>query len=501
MNKINPKSESIVESLYQMALKHTSDVCISNHQALVVNTGNKTGRSPNDKKIVMNEQKIWWKHQDNPSPNYPIDQQAYHVLKTRALDYLNSQPEHYIIDGFANWRTSSRIKVRVVTNLAYHALFMRNMLILPTPQELEQFETPDFIMYNAGSCDSLGTHICLDLTRGELVILGTKYAGEMKKGLFSYLHYLMPLRGILSLHSGCNIGVDGDVTLFFGLSGTGKTTLSTEPTRPLIGDDEHCWDQQGVFNIEGGCYAKCIGLTEENEPEIYHAIRYGAVLENVVIDRATGIVDYNSNIITDNTRACYPIDFVNNAHIPCLGNHPKNIILLCCDAFGVIPPVSRITNEQAIYHFINGYTSKIAGTEMGITEPIATFSACYGSAFLIWHPTKYADMLLSQMKQYNTQAWLVNTGWSGGKYGVGKRIKLAYTRAMIDAIHHGQLDPSQVEYDTSPVFNLPVPRHCPNVPDHILQPHVSWTNQEMFMKTINLLSEQFQTNYKKLMDV
>ncbi|KXZ50333.1 hypothetical protein GPECTOR_17g974 [Gonium pectorale] len=312
------------------------------------------------------------------------------------------------------------------------------------------------------------------------------------------MHYLMPMQGKLSLHSGCNVGAAGDVTLFFGLSGTGKTTLSADPKRPLIGDDEHVWSDNGVFNIEGGCYAKCIGLKPETEPEIWNAIRFGTVLENVDYDPATREVDYNSQRLTENTRASYPIEYMANARIPCVGGHPKNVILLACDAFGVLPPVSRLTPEQAMYHFISGYTAKVAGTEVGVTEPQATFSACFGSAFLMMHPYRYATMLADKMAKHGTTAWLVNTGWTGGKHGVGRRMSLKHTRAIIDAIHSGELDTAELA--ATPIFGLQVPKAISGVPSEILSPENVWPDKDAFAATLNKLGHMFVKNFDNFSD-
>lgn len=312
------------------------------------------------------------------------------------------------------------------------------------------------------------------------------------------MNYWMPRDGILSLHSGCNVGKAGDVTLFFGLSGTGKTTLSADPARELIGDDEHCWGEDGVFNIEGGCYAKAIGLKKENEPDIYNAIRFGTVLENVIFDEETREVDFDSAKITENTRASYPIEYIANARIPCVGGHPSNIIMLCCDAFGVLPPVSRLTKEQAMYYFISGYTAKVAGTEQGVTEPEATFSACFGSAFLVWHPTKYASMLAEKMERHDTKVWLINTGWTAGSYGVGYRFKLRHTRAIVDAIHSGEL--GRAEYEPIPVFGLQVPKAVSGVPSELLMPSRSWADQDGYDATLRNLGELFRANFEKYAD-
>jgi phosphoenolpyruvate carboxykinase (ATP) len=340
--------------------------------------------------------------------------------------------------------------------------------------------------------------VSLSFERKEFVILGTEYAGEMKKGVFTIMHYLMPKRDVLSMHCSANEGDNGDVSIFFGLSGTGKTTLSADPHRHLIGDDEHCWTGNGVFNIEGGCYAKCIDLSEAQEPEIYNAIRFGSVLENVVYDENTREVDFHDVSITQNTRTSYPIEYIPNAKIPCVGGHPNNIILLTCDAFGVLPPVTKLSPAQAMYHFISGYTAKVAGTEMGVTEPQATFSACFGAAFLVWHPTKYAEMLADKIRKHGSQAWLVNTGWSGGAYGTGARMKLKYTRAIIDAIHDGSLANAETVVD--PVFGFEVPTSCNGVPSEILQPKQTWADKGAFDETATKLAHLFHENFKAYAD-
>jgi len=489
--------------LYEKALQYDRGAHIVASGALATMSGAKTGRSPKDKRVVREpetEGRIWW---GEGSPNLEMDERSFLVNRERAVDYLNMLDRIYCFDGFVNWDKAHRMKVRVVCALAYHALFMHNMLIRPTAEELEEFKHPDFTIYNAGPFPanrysnymSSSTSVNIHISRQEMVILGTQYAGEMKKGIFSVMHYLMPLRDNLSLHSGANIGAKQDVTLFFGLSGTGKTTLSTDPNRPLIGDDEHCWGPDGVFNIEGGCYAKCIGLKHEKEPEIYNAIRFGTVLENVVFEEDTRDVDFEANNITENTRASYPIHFIDNVKIPCVGPHPKNIILLCCDAFGVLPPVSKLTNDQAMYHFISGYTAKVAGTEVGIKEPEATFSACFGGAFLMWHPMKYAAMLAERMERHDCTAWLVNTGWTGGSYGTGSRIKLSITRAIIDAIHSGEL--LQAEYAETPVFHLQVPKKCSQVASEMLIPGTQWSDKKAFSQTLNNLAVRFVQNFKK----
>lgn len=383
------------------------------------------------------------------------------------------------------------------------ALFMHNMLIRPTEEELETFGKPDFTVLNAGEFPAnryttgmtSATSVAINFRKREMVILGTQYAGEMKKGIFTVINYLMPKVGVLSLHSSANVGSDPeDVTVFFGLSGTGKTTLSADENRKLIGDDEHCWTDDGIFNVEGGCYAKCINLSKEKEPEIYDAIRFGTVLENVAYDSWTREVDYKDSTITENTRCAYPIEYITKVKIPCFAPHPRNIIMLTCDAFGVLPPVSLLNSDQAMYHFISGYTAKVAGTEEGITEPTATFSACFGQPFLVWHPTKYAHMLAERMQSHRVDAWLINTGWTGGKYGIGKRCPLKYTRAIIDAIHSGELNGA--EYEPYPVFNLMVPKCCSNVPSEILHPERSWSDRLLFEQTQRKVAMLFVENFK-----
>ncbi len=339
------------------------------------------------------------------------------------------------------------------------------------------------------------TSIDLSIEHGELVILGTQYAGEMKKGVFTVMNYLMPKQNVLSMHCSANTSADDDVTLFFGLSGTGKTTLSTDPQRQLIGDDEHCWTDHGIFNIEGGCYAKVIHLSKQNEPEIYDAIRYGSVLENVVFDETTHEVNYDDASITENTRVAYPINFIENAKIPCLSSHPNHIIFLACDAFGVLPPVSRLTPEQAMYHFISGYTAKVAGTEMNVTEPTATFSACFGAAFLVWHPAKYAELLADRIRKYGSSVWLVNTGWTGGPYGVGSRMSLKHTRAIIDAIHDGSLAKQETRMD--PIFRFEVPLAANGLSSEILWPRDAWPDGEAYDSSARRLADLFRQNFHK----
>jgi phosphoenolpyruvate carboxykinase (ATP) len=489
--------------LYEQALKRGEGEIVSTG-ALAARSGAKTGRSPKDKRIVDSEpstKDIWW-----GDVNIKLTDKTFQVNRQRAIDFLNTRDQLYVVDGFAGWDPKHQIKVRIVCLNAYHALFMWNMLIRPSKEQLAAFGDPHYTIFNAGlfpansQTDSMtsSTSVSLSFERGEFVILGTQYAGEMKKGVFTIMNYLMPKKGVMSMHCSANEGKDGDVSLFFGLSGTGKTTLSADPRRALIGDDEHCWSDDGIFNIEGGCYAKCINLSREQEPEIWDAIRYGSVLENVVYDPATRVVDFTNQSITENTRCSYPVEYIPNAKIPCTAKHPKNVIFLTCDAFGVLPPVSKLSPEQAMYHFISGYTAKVAGTEMGVKDPEATFSACFGAAFMVWHPTKYAELLADKIAKNGSQAWLVNTGWSGGGHGVGKRMSLKYTRAILDAIHDGSLQKAPTVVD--PIFGLVVPTACNNVPPEMLIAKNTWADKAAYDTKAKLLAGLFHKNFQKYAD-
>lgn len=507
LDRIHIKRNAPVASLYEDAINNEGAV-ISSNGALINFSGKKTGRSPKDKRIVFEDTSkddIWW-----GPVNIKMDEHTFEINRERAIDYLNTRENVYIFDGFAGWDPKYRIKVRVIASRAYHALFMHNMLIRPTAQELADFGEPDFIIYNAGQFPAnrfttgmtSTTSVEVNFKRMEMVILGTEYAGEMKKGIFSVMHYLQPVKfGQLSLHSSANQaksadGESGDVSLFFGLSGTGKTTLSADPNRLLIGDDEHVWSDTGVFNIEGGCYAKCINLSAEKEPEIFNAIRFGSILENVVYNPADRVPDYDDVSITENTRCAYPIEAIPNAKIPCVANRqPSNIIMLCCDAFGVLPPVSRLTPEQAQYHFITGYTSKTPGTEDGIVEPSPTFSTCYGQPFIILHPGRYASMLAERMSKNNVDCWLINTGWTGGKFGTGRRCPLKYTRAIVDAIHDGSL--AKAEFVNFPVFNLSIPKALEGVPSEILDPQQAWADKAAFKTEVEKLAGMFNKAFAK----
>lgn len=488
--------------LYTEAIQGDVKCTIADTGALIAFSGDKTGRSPKDKRVVEHpdsKDDVWW-----GTVNVPIDIDTFDTNRERAIDYLNTRTKLYVVDAFAGWDPTYRAKVRVICTRPYHALFMHNMLIRPTRDELRSFGTPDVVIFNAGEFPAnrktkgmtSKTSVDLSLERKEFLILGTEYAGEMKKGVFTMVNYFGPKRGVLSMH--CSATADkktGRSSLLFGLSGTGKTTLSADPHRLLIGDDEHCWTDHGIFNIEGGCYAKAIDLTPDAEPEIFQALRFGAVLENVVFDPDTHHVDFHDTSITQNTRGAYPIDFIRNAKIPCVAGHPTDVIFLTCDAFGVLPPVSKLTPAQAMYHFISGYTAKVAGTEMGVTEPQATFSPCFGGPFLVWRPSKYAELLAAKMQQHKANAWLVNTGWSGGNYGVGSRMKLKLTRAIINAIHSGELAQAKTAQD--PIFGFAVPTECPGVPSDILIPRNTWGDKASFDATARKLARLFRDNFTK----
>lgn len=487
--------------LYEHALRKEKGSAIASSGALIAMSGEKTGRSPTDKRIIDEPETtgdIWW-----GSVNIKLDHHTFEINRERAVDYLNFAEQLFVVDGFAGWDPAYRIKVRVVCARAYHALFMHNMLIRPTPEELETFGEPDYHVLNSGAFPAnrfttgmtSKTSVDLSLQDRMMVILGTEYAGEMKKGVFTVMNYLMPKRGHLSMHCSATEGADGSTSVLFGLSGTGKTTLSADPKRKLIGDDEHVWTDQGIFNIEGGCYAKAIDLSAEQEPDIFRAIRFGTVLENVAYAPESHAVDFGDSSITKNTRAAYPIEYIDNVKLPCMGAQPKHVIFLTCDAFGVLPPVSKLSSAQAMYHFISGYTAKVAGTEMGVNEPEATFSPCFGGPFLVWHPAKYAELLAQRLQQHGAQAWLVNTGWSGGAYGAGKRMSLRYTRAIIDAIHSGAL--AQAETTPDPVFGFSVPTQCAGVPEEILNARQTWQDPSAYDAARLKLGRLFADNFKK----
>lgn len=469
--------------------------------ALCVNTGKFTGRCPQDKFIVKDaatESTIDWNNF-----NQPIEEKYFLQLRKKLLTYLDNKDEVWMRDCYACAHSEFQINVRVINENPWSNLFAYNMFLRPAADELEDFK-PDWTVIQAPgfkadpAVDGTRQHnfIIVSFTQKTILIGGTGYTGEIKKSVFSILNYILPYeKDVLSMHCSANIGRYGDVAIFFGLSGTGKTTLSADPERKLIGDDEHGWNHNSVFNFEGGCYAKCIDLSEDKEPEIYNAIRSGALVENVTFLPGSDEIDFASKKITENTRVSYPLNFISNALEPSIAGNPKNIFFLTCDAYGVLPAVSKLTPGQAMYQFISGYTAKVAGTETGVTEPKATFSACFGAPFLPLHPGFYAEMLGRKMKEHNVNVWLINTGWIGGGYGVGARIKLRYTRAIICAVLKGQLD--HVQYETHPVFRVKMPKTCLNIPDGLLNPRSTWTDKNAYDEQAKNLAALFVNNFKK----
>ena len=470
-------------------------------KTFAVDTGKFTGRSPKDKWVVKNvgsesDKNMWW-----GDVNQPTTPEVFDDLYNKAIERFNTLDNCYVFDGYCGANPNSRKKVRFVHELSWQQHFVTNMFIRPeTREEIQDFE-PDFTIINACSVvnDDWEKHnlnsevaIAFNIEKKVAVILGTWYGGENKKGIFGLMNYWLPLDDIMSMHCSANVGKEGDSALFFGLSGTGKTTLSADPNRYLIGDDEHGWDSEGIFNFEGGCYAKTIDLKEENEPEIYRAIRTDALLENVHRNK-DGTPDYDNVEKTQNGRVSYPIHHIDNWHEPQMAAHPKNIIFLTCDAFGVLPPVSKLSSGQAMYHFLSGYTAKVAGTERGVTEPEATFSACFGAAFLTLHPTKYAELLQKKLKEHDATAYLVNTGWSGGAYGVGERMSISKTRACIDSILDGSIHDS--EFRTDDIFNFEVPVELPGVEKDVCNPRESWEDKSAYDVQAKKLAKMFQENY------
>ena len=475
--------------------------------ALAVDTGRFTGRSAKDKYIVVEEhskENIWWASLGG-SDNQPLSQEAWEELKKIALGQLNGK-DLYVMDGFCGAVAGERLSVQLVTEVAWTAHFFKNMFIRPTENELKVF-SPDWNILHAckATCADYKklelrseVFIAFHLKERMTIIGGTWYGGEIKKGMFSVMNYLLPLQGIGSFHCSANVGKKKDTALFFGLSGTGKTTLSADPNRFLIGDDEHGWDENGVFNLEGGCYAKCINLSKNKEPDIYNAIHRNALLENVDVD-AAGRVDFSSKKKTENTRVSYPIEHIKNIVRPVSsGKHPSTIIFLTCDAFGVLPPVARLNKEQAMYHYLSGYTAKVAGTELGVSEPKATFSSCFGQPFLLLHPTKYADILGKKMEEHDAKVYLVNTGWIKGPYGVGTRIDLKQTRNIIDAILDGSIE--ETIWKAMPIFGLAIPEWVEGVDANILDPRRAWENKDAYDQALLKLSNMFIENFKKFMD-
>jgi phosphoenolpyruvate carboxykinase (ATP) len=482
----------------------TGEGVLSDTGALVIKTGEFTGRSPKDKFIVkdaITEDTIHWNEF-----NLPIDEKYFDIVQKEIMNYLDQKSELWIRDCYACADPRYRLNIRVINEKPWNNLFAYNMFLRPTEEELDNFE-PDWHIISAPGL-KLDQKKCgvrqqnaaiVSFKHKTILIAGSGYTGETKKGIFTILNYILPHeKNVLSMHCSANMGEDGDTAIFFGLSGTGKTTLSADPDRKLIGDDEHGWTADNVFNFEGGCYAKTIGLTEEKEPEIYNAIRPGALVENVTFYPGTNKINFEDCSITENTRVSYPLDFISNAAEPSVGEIPENIFFLTCDAFGVLPPISKLTPGQAMYQFISGYTAKVAGTEAGVTEPKPTFSACFGAPFLPLHPGRYAQMLGDKMKENKVNVWMINTGWTGGPYGVGNRMKLKYTRAMITAALEGKLN--NIECSTHPVFGMAIPRQCPGVPAEVLDPRNTWTDKAAYDEKAKFLAELFIKNFEKYKD-
>jgi phosphoenolpyruvate carboxykinase (ATP) len=502
----NPKPinlDSAEQVFYNLSVAQLLEHAIQNGEgrlasngAITAKTGKYTGRTPKDKYVVrdsLTENKVWWGNNNAMTP------EVFHNLLNKAQDFTKGK-RLYVVDTYAGADPNERIKARFIVQKAWHALFIHQLLIRPTEEELKSYQ-PDWTIIDMCEmlCDPAVDQtrseaaIALNFTEKTVIIVGTQYAGEMKKSVFSVMNFILPLKGVMGMHCSANIGHRGDVALLFGLSGTGKTTLSADPERHLIGDDEHGWSDEGVFNIEGGCYAKCIRLSKEGEPEIWDAIRFGSVLENVVLDEHNNPI-YDDGSLTENTRCAYAVDYISNAVLPSVGGHPKNVLFLTADAFGVLPPVSRLSQEQAMYHFLNGYTAKVAGTEAGVVEPQVTFSTCFGAPFLPLPPTVYADLLGEKITKHGAKVWLINTGWTGGPYGVGSRMQLAYTRAIVHAALNGSLD--QVEYVKDPIFGLEVPTTCPDVPDAVLMPRNTWADKTAYDNQAKKLFDMFEENYK-----
>lgn len=472
---------------------------LSESGALVVTTGKYTGRSPDDRYVVdapaIHDDIDWGKI------NVPISEEKYEAIYNRMSAYLQGR-ELFVFDGYAGADETYHLPVRVVNELASQNLFIHQLLVRPTQEQLASF-VPGFTIIAAPGFKCTpeldGVHseaaIIVNFVKKTVIIAGSQYAGEIKKSVFSVMNYLLPKKGVFSMHCSANIGEAGDSALFFGLSGTGKTTLSADPNRKLIGDDEHGWSERGIFNIEGGCYAKCINLSHENEPQIWEAIKFGSLVENVIMDPEERTLDFADARLTENTRVGYPVTYIPNCVIPGVGSHPKTVIFLTADAFGVLPPVSKLNRDQAMYHFVSGYTSKLAGTERGIVEPQTTFSTCFGAPFLPLHPSVYANMLGERITAHDTNVYLVNTGWAGGKYGTGFRMKLRYTRAMVTAALNGELEKAEFELD--PFFNVMVPKTCPNVPDEFLSQRALWKDKAEYEATARDLAARFVKNFKK----
>lgn len=503
---LSGENVNIQLSVPQLVEKATTrgEAILTADGAITAQTGKYTGRSPKDKYIVeepTSQDKIDW-----GKVNAPISSEIFDALYDKVTTYLAEKDELFVFNGFAGADSDSRLAIQVVNEYAWHNLFVHQLFIRPTAEELKTHEAqftivsaPTFKADPAVDGTNSETFIIVNMEKQIVLIGGTEYAGEMKKSIFSIMNYLLPENDILPMHCSANVGEEGDVALFFGLSGTGKTTLSADANRKLIGDDEHGWSDNGVFNIEGGCYAKCVNLSAEKEPEIFGAIRFGSVLENVVIDPETRIPDYDDTTLTENTRAAYPIQAIDNIVDPSVAGHPKTIVFLTADAFGVLPPISKLSKEQAMYHFLSGFTSKLAGTERGITSPEATFSTCFGSPFLPLPATVYAEMLGKKIDEHDAQVFLVNTGWTGGVYGVGQRMELKYTRAMVRAALDGKLN--DVATETNGVFGVEMPVAIEGVPTDVLNPRNAWTDGNAYDEKAKELAAMFKENFKKFNNV
>ncbi|HMH86519.1 MAG TPA: phosphoenolpyruvate carboxykinase (ATP) [Gemmatimonadaceae bacterium] len=494
----------IAPELFQAAARR-SEGEFADMGPFVAVTAPHTGRSPNDKFVVKEPSSD--KDVDWGKVNHPLTVEKYQLLLEDVRSYLNETPELFVEDLYCGADPSYRLSVRYVSPNAWHMAFVRNMFIRPELSDLPTFD-PNFTVLHAPEFEAnparhgtrSGTFIVLNIAERTILIGGTRYAGELKKAMFTVMNYLLPKQGVLSMHCSANVGRSGDTALFFGLSGTGKTTLSADPDRRLIGDDEHGWSKDGIFNFEGGCYAKVINLTPESEPEIYRTTQmFGTVLENVVLDPATREVRFADQSITENTRASYPLHYIRNFVEGGRGGHPKNVVFLTADAFGVLPPIARLTPQQAMYYFLSGYTAKVAGTERGVKEPQPTFSACFGAAFLVWHATKYARMLGDHLREHDSNVWLINTGWSGGPYGTGERIKLKYTRAIVHAALGGELDESDTRRD--PIFGLAVPTEINRVPANVLNPRSTWSDPAAYDAQAKKLAGMFRENFEKIGNV
>jgi len=469
--------------------------------ALRVLTGQYTGRSPKDKYFVeepSTKDELWW-----GEVNRPVSQEIFNHLRDKAIHHLSHSQHLYVLDAFAGTDPKYRLPIRLVSEVAYHALFAWNMFVRPTPEELS-VHAPEFTIIAAPKLIAdpdedgtrTGTFIGIDLSQKMLVIIGTLYSGEVKKSIFTVMNYLLPKQGVMPMHCSANVSPSGESAIFFGLSGTGKTTLSADASRTLIGDDEHGWSDDGIFNFEGGCYAKTIKLSPEKEPEIYATTQmYGTILENVLLGKEDRKPDFNSSRFTENTRASYPISYIPNASKTGRAGHPKHILYLAADAFGVLPPLSKLTPEQAMYHFISGYTAKVAGTERDVTEPSATFSACFGAPFMPLHPTVYAELLADKIRKHGSQVWLVNTGWTGGPYGIGHRMDITYTRRLVNAVLDGELD--NASFTAEPFFGFQIPTAVEGVPSEILNPRNTWADTTAYDAQAAHLAELFHNNFKK----